>query len=251
MLRKFNGIVSILYMCSMDKRPSRELHFYHMKKFKWFISTLVFLSLSTAHGAMFKYNELMIKDYDEMSQLVQGFLKKARGQSDDGDISDAEAVDNLREAVKLIFSRPNSDNMIAKLIPEVRRELIGLNSFESVISSLSAEALDVAKNKNAAPSAQATSLFVLENILSEIRPEVARNPDMRGVIERIKKADLDVSTAVIKDLKLRGMFKARNPSETAAEILSNYAKEEKKKKKAEKEAKKDKKPVSGDEYEND
>ena len=77
-------------------------------------------------AAMFKYNELMIKDYDEMLKLVQGQVKKSRAvgsNTSDDNVNDAEAIEHLREALKLMFSRPNSDNMIAKLMPEVRRDL--------------------------------------------------------------------------------------------------------------------------------
>jgi len=172
--------------------------------------------------AQFRYNELMIKDYDEMSHMVNAKLKKARSvgsNSSDENVDDQEALENLREAVKLILSRPDSDNMVAKLMPEVRKELLGYNAFEDTLSGLAAEAVAVAKDDNVANSAQATALVVLENLLAQIRPEVGSNTDLRRIAEKIKNARISISTGVRKDLKLRGMFVPKNPSELAKDIL--------------------------------
>lgn len=202
---------------------------------KTFLSAFILAFGFSASAANYKYNELMIKDYDEMQAMVEAFVQKSRnsGGDDDDSSNDAEAVSYLKEALKLIFSRPDSDNMVAKLVSEIRRELLSYNAFEPTIAELADEALAVAKNKNAAPSVQSTSLFVLENILSQIRPEVSNNNNQvfRGVIERVAKADIEVSNEVFKDRKLRGMFKNKNPTEVANEILKKLPKPEKEKKK--------------------
>jgi hypothetical protein len=198
---------------------------------KTLICALLTLFCLETSAAMFKYNELMIKDYDEMNKMVQSKVKQARAvgsNSSDENVNDTEAIEHLREALKLIYSRPNSDNMIAKLMPDVRRELQGYSAYEDSISGLTAEALEVIKNPKAATSQQATALFVLENILSEIRPEAGSNDDLRRVVERVKDAKIKVPNDVVKDLKLRGMYKTRNPSDTAADILKKLPKKEKK-----------------------
>ena len=199
---------------------------------KTLIYTLLVLFSVAGNAAMFKYNELMIKDYDEMLKMVQGKVREARAQ---GEGNDAAAIEHLREALKLIYSRPNSDNMIAKLMPEVRRELVGYSAFEDSISSLAAEAIEVAKNKKASVNSQATSLFMLENILAEIRPEAANNDDLRRVIERVKDAKIKIDSEVMKDMKLRGMYSAKNPSDLAKDILKTLPKKEEKKKKTDEE----------------
>ncbi len=198
-----------------------------MKTLIYVVLTLFCLQSS---AAMFKYNELMIKDYDEMYKLVQGKVKQARSvgsNTSDENVNDAEAIEHLREALKLIFSRPNSDNMIAKLMPDVRRELSGYSAYEDSISGLTAEALEVIKNKKAATSQQATALFVLENIMSEVRPEAANNDDLRRVVERVKDAKIKITNDVVKELKLRGMYKTRNPSEMAQDIIKSLPKKPK------------------------
>jgi hypothetical protein len=180
-------------------------------------------------AAQFKYNELMLKDYDEMLNMVNSQLKKARSNVDD-----QEAVSHLREAVKLILSRPDSDNMVAKLIPEVRKELIGYNAFENVLSSISAESITLVKDENSANSVQATGIFILENLIALVKPEAVNSYDLRLLLDRIRSADIEVTEGVRKDMKLRGMFKTMNPSEAAKKVLKSLPplKEKKEPKKA-------------------
>ncbi len=186
-----------------------------MKTFLAFALTALFAHQTQA--AQFKYNELMLKDYDEMLQMVNSKLKKARAVED----NDQEAVEHLREAVKLILSRPDSDNMVAKLIPEIRKELTGYNAFDDVLSALAAEEITIVKDKQAAGSVKATSLFVLTNMISLIKPEAVNNNDLRRVLDRIRSADIEITDSVKHDIKLRGMFNTPNPSKTAKEVLKN------------------------------
>lgn len=197
---------------------------------KAFLLLLTIFSLQT-QAAQFKYNELMLKDYDEMLQMVNGMLKKARAvgsNTSDENVNDQQAVEHLREAVKLILSRPDSDNMVAKLMPEVRKELSGYNAFEDVLSGLTAEEIAVVKDEKAAGSVQATAVFVLENLIAMIKPEAVNNNDLRRLLDRIRSADIDVPSAVKHDLKLRGMFKTPNPSKTAKDVLKSLPPLEKK-----------------------
>lgn len=178
-------------------------------------------------GPNYKYNELMIKDYDEMFEMVQSFVNKAKeAAGEDGTANEDEAISHLRNGLKLILSRPDSDNMVAKLVPEVRRMMLGFNAYESSVSMIADEALDYVASKNAAPSIQSTSLFILDNILGEIRPEIGSNAQLRTVAERIRDADLSVSKDVQKERKIRGMFSTKSPSDVAREMLRKF--EEKK-----------------------
>lgn len=182
--------------------------------------TLVFCAGALAEN--YRYSSLIIKDYDEMRQMVQSRIKKAKavaeGAGEDSG-KDAEAVEHLRDALKLIFSRPDNDNMVAKLTPDVKRELTGFNAYEDSISSLAAECIELVKRKNATVSQQSTALFVLENMLREIKPEAVSNEDLQNVIKRIADADLKITDEVKRDRKIRSMYATKNPSEEAKSIL--------------------------------
>jgi hypothetical protein len=231
---EFPVFASKLINGSMDKcRAPNYAFLMHILKFV--LPSLLFLTAcasSSRHGEghygppapQFKYNELMLKDYDEMNKMVQNLLKKARAvgsNTSDENVDDQEAVAHLREALKLIFTRPNSDNMVAKLAPEVRRELATYNAVDRTLMSLANEGLATVLADNVAVTQQASALFMLENMLSEIRPEIHNRADLRKVVETIADADVGISSDVKKDMKLRGMFKAIDPSKLAREILNS------------------------------
>jgi hypothetical protein len=186
----------------------------------------VFSTAALATGHNYKYSDLVIADYDEMSKQVQIRIRNAHKANKDGEDSsgDSSAIEELRDALKLIFSRPNSDNMVAKLTPDVRRELSGFSAYEDTISSLAAEALGIVNDKSATVSLRSTELFVLDNILGEVRPEIGNNEDLRHVVERIHDAKIRIAEDVVKDRKIRSMFNTKNPSDYAGEMLKAVAK---------------------------
>lgn len=183
-------------------------------------------------GPKYKYSDLVIRDYDEMYREVQIRLKKAQNlQREGGEGNDGEAIEELRDALRLILSRPNSDNMVAKLMPDVRRELGGMSAFEDTLSSLAAECLASVKNENSTVARRSTDLFILENMLTEIRPEIGRNEDMLRIVRRIADANITIDSEVWKDRKIRSMFKTINPSDQAKEMLKAIGKDKEPKKK--------------------
>jgi hypothetical protein len=174
-----------------------------------------------AEAAFIRYNELMIKDYDEMQKIVQSFVKKARKASEREDESgDSEAVEQLREGLKVILSRPDNDNMVAKLVPEVRRELLNYNKFEDVVTELVADAMAPLKQSNSTVSVRSTCLVILQNLLAEIKPEVVNgNERLKTSVQTIADAKIEIADDVKKDRRLRGMFKTVSPSDEAKAIL--------------------------------
>jgi hypothetical protein len=190
------------------------------------------IARSSSIGVSYKYNELMIKDYDEMLEMVQSFVNKAKSAAgEDGTANEDEVVGYLREALKLTFSRPDSDNMVAKLVPESRRMLLGFNNaYEGSVAVIAEEAIRNVKSRNTPASIQSTSLFILENIMGEITPEVPGNAQLRTVAQKIRDANLKVSDEVKKERKIRGMFSTKNPSDIARDILKGAEPEKKKKK---------------------
>jgi len=199
--------------------------------------TLVALVLAApaTSAERFKYNELQIKDYDEMTSMVRERLKKSakimKGSDADGDSApDQESIESLREALLLVLSRPNQDNMLAKLLPELRKELNTVNAFEDSLDSLAQEAIDGLGNKKLPVIHRSTYWFVLENILSEFKPEIRDKADIKKTFEKIRDAKVEVPKDVAKDLKLRSMFKVESPSDRAKRVLEALGTESKKSK---------------------
>ncbi len=100
----------------------------HMSKFSKVLLASLIAASAAVHAERFRYSELQVKDYDEMQAEVKKRVKvyQKLSNASDADASNppSGAVEKLREAFQLMLSRPNQDNMLGKLLPEVRKELV-------------------------------------------------------------------------------------------------------------------------------
>lgn len=201
----------------------------------YFLSLFVFnaLFLDQTFAENFKYSELQIKDYDEMKNSVRDRIiasKKAyldkQKKAKDTEEADRQAIEVLRNALKFILSRPNDDNMLAKLMPFVRSELNNYSAFEDTLVSLTQESVRSLTNDKIPSVYRSTSLFLLENVMSEIRPEISQKEDFKKLIEFIRDAKIIVPESVKNERRLRSMYRSKNPSEMAETILKEEGADE-------------------------
>lgn len=192
------------------------------------IKILLFLTLfisSLSFAKEYPYNELMTKDYDEMQASVRkGVLqakKAAREKQKEGDEdgADQEAISLLRDTVQFILSRPDKDFMVSKLMPLVRKELVNYGAFEVSLETVATQAIMTLKSDKAATTTKSTAVFILENLMSEIKPEIELKPEFKKIVEQIRDAKIKIPDAVAADRKMTSMFKTISPSDTAKDIL--------------------------------
>lgn len=204
-----------------------------MNKMVFFIVALSLIFSPSIFASRYKYNELMLKDYDEMSRLINERIAQAKKissaetQTEDESSgqgrspSDNEAIAILRDGLLLCLSRPDKDNMLAKLIPILRKELINYSAFEDSLLAIANDAIAALKTASAPTATKSTYLFVLENIMAEMKPQLHEKKEYRSTLEKIRDAKIEVSKDVVKDRKLRSMFSTESPSDLAATILNN------------------------------
>lgn len=213
---------------------------YTRPMIKIILSLTLFIS-SLGFAKEYQYNELMTKDYDEMQAVVNKNIKAAKKvalekqKEGDEDGGDQAAVAILRDTTQFVLSRPDKDFMVAKLMPLLRKELVNYGAFEDSLTTISTQAIMNLKSDKAPTSTKSTAVFVLENLMSEIQPELDSKPEFKKIVEEIRDAKIEVPRAVRTDRKLTSMFKTSSPSETAKELLKKLAASEKKKQKAAKE----------------
>ena len=184
------------------------------------------LTVQITAAEQYKYSELEIKNYDELLNDVRNRIQqanrvdaKARKEAgSDTDYDSTEAVFILKDALKMVFSRPNKDNMIEKLLPELRNELKSYEVFYDSINDMVVEAISALKQKIPIVY-KSTYIFILENFMSEFRPELKRNPEIKKIFIYIRDSNVVVPDDVRLDRKLRSMFNSRDPSDTAKKIL--------------------------------
>lgn len=196
----------------------------------FFVAILMLLLPPASHASSskFKFNELQIKDYDEMLNRVNAYIEDAKQvaikyqEEGDDDAGDQQAIEKLSEALRFILSRPDKDNMLAKLLPLVRKELMNFNSFETSLSLVATDAITAIQMNKLPVSYRSTSFFVLENIMAQIQPSVATSQELRQIVEKIRDAKIKISDDVKKHRQLTGMFTTPNPSEVAQKVLAKY-----------------------------
>lgn len=178
----------------------------------------------TSVAAFYKYSQLRMLNLEDMRGKVQQHIAKARQLSrTEGAAGEQEAVEELREALKLILSRPDNDNMLEKLMPLVRKQLENYNAFYDSLSGLVAQASFSVKQGSEDVAYRASNLFVLENTLSHFHPELKDNKEVKKIYEQIAKANIKVPKKVVKHRR-NSMFKSSSPSKTAKKVLKKLKK---------------------------
>ncbi len=195
-----------------------EERVFRMKSMKKSIFIMAVLSLvfcaEAQAGLLYNYSQMTLKDLDQVNEMVQDKIKESK-QSDSGQVVP------LKEALQAVYSRPNEDQMIDKVVGPLRTNLDELDAWEKTLSQLTDEAISALKNTRAfKPVVQVTYIVFLENILSEIRPMIGSPGFERNLAERVRDAKIEVTKEAANERSLRTMKKTTSPSELAAKILS-------------------------------
>ena len=195
---------------------------------KGFLCLILIQAAFFANAERYNYSTLQTIDYDQMRERVEKRVRKAkeilRKQKDISEPVDQEAVEELREALQLVLSRPNYDNMLSKLMPEVRKELSTVNAFDDSLHGVVADALSAIDNEHLTRVDRATSLIVLENVLSEFKPEISDNEELKKIFMKIRDANIKIPKEVQNELRMRSMVGKTSPSLKAKKYLDKISK---------------------------
>jgi hypothetical protein len=163
---------------------------------------------------LFNYSQLLLKDLDQMNDMVLAKVEESKKSSSGKNVP-------LKEALQAVYSRPNDDQMIDKVVAPLRTQLDELDAWEKTLSQLTDEAINALKNPKAfKPVVQVTYMIYLENLLSEIRPYLRGAGFERKLAERIRGAKIEVTKEAANERSLRTMKKSTSPSELADKILT-------------------------------
>lgn len=170
--------------------------------------------------------QLLMKNAEQVTNIVRKKMQKAQEEQKAQEIDDDEgikaepgAIEALKDAMRIVLSRPDQDGARGTLYANLRRELLDLNSYNEVVLELGREGIEALRNSSTSTRHQATYVLMLENLMAEIKPDVETNATFRKVIEEIRDADIQLTKALKNRELLRSMSKPVSPSETAAKIL--------------------------------
>lgn len=181
---------------------------------------------------------LMLKNSDQISEMLKVKIKKAQAlqakqdDTEDGEIqAEPEALENLKDALRIVLSRPDQqDGARANLYSRVRRELVDLNALDQVLAELTEESLAELRTQEG-PRRTATYVVILESMMAELKPELAENATYRKIVERIRDAKITITDTSKAKNYLRSMKVPMSPSETATNLLKSIDSAPAKKKK--------------------
>lgn len=154
-----------------------------------------------------------------MNKIVMDGVKESKKSSAGKEVP-------LKEALQAVYSRPNEDQVIEKVIGPLRSGLDQLDAWEKTISQLTDEAINALRNPAAfKPIVQVTYVVFLENLMSELKPYAMKEGFEREIVQRVKNAKIKVSKEAVNERKVRTMKGTISPSEIADEVLSQKAPE--------------------------
>ncbi|MFN8791081.1 MAG: hypothetical protein ACK5Y2_06460 [Bdellovibrionales bacterium] len=194
---------------------------------RWLINFCILGFSTWAHaGLLYTYNQLTVMELDQMSKLVQEKLKEAK--------SAAAKTVPLKEGFQAVFSRPDHDRMIEKVVGPLRFELQDLGEYERIITELTEEAINALKNtRNFKPAVQVTYLIFLENLMADIKDQALQNDGFeRQLFKKIQKAKIKLTQQAENEKNLKGLKETKSPSETAALVLESIEKSQEEAQKA-------------------
>ena len=180
----------------------------------------------------YTYARLKIMDLDEMSALALSHAREFKKTDD---------VTVLQQGLLICLSRPDEDSIVEKTISTIRTPMEDRNLWESSVEQLIDQSAAVIKDKNQSSADQVTYSIVLENLISELRPDFMKQYKSPGfetrMIEKIAASETELSDPARAERKLNLMKGSFSASLVAQKMLDNrndVLKSEKKKNKDDK-----------------
>lgn len=182
----------------------------------WIIALFILSSSPVLFGqnkSIFVYHRLMMKDLEAMNRYLIDKVEKSRVE---------DQLHHLSEAALTLFSRPNNDNQISKIISTLGSEL-NIHDLSSVVyNKMIDEALAGVKDEGNIISAEAqiTYLIALENWMLEFKPRSHEDPYFE-IYKKISESKLGIPKKSSRAANARMPYRLIEPSKLAAEILKS------------------------------
>lgn len=194
-----------------------------------FILTFIGGLASAQAGLLYNYSQLALRDLDEMNKLIQSKINESKKAGGD-------QVVPLKEALQAVYSRPNDDFMLDKVIQPLRNSLDEHNAWEHSFSALVKEAVGALKNPRPfAPVVQVTYAIFLENVIADFKPQASQK-FQSGILAQIRDAKIEITKEAKNEHRVRVMKTTPSPSELADAVLKAQAEKDEAAKKAAKDA---------------
>lgn len=180
-------------------------------------------------AAQYNSKALKTKDYEEMRDLLNGYIKNSQSHTSDDEEDIDAAVSELKKGLRVLFMRPDTDAIRTSLLVILQSETTKYRSFMNVLQEVIEETLEEFKSGKGSVAYQVSLLYIVENSLSYL--QAVNNKESNSILNKVKQADLKFSKEMSNYLLLElGRGTTASPSYIAGNILNSRKKELKRKK---------------------
>lgn len=169
----------------------------------------------TESRLIYSYTQLKLLDLEQMSDLIQDRLNRYKK-------TDQEQF--LNEAFQICFVRPNQDGMVEKLVESIRYGLDSNEQWEQLVEANVKQAIEQLKSESTPVSDQVSYLFLLQNLLSEFKPDYEKQDESpqfeSSIVEMLAQAAIPLRQEAINEARLNLMLIPNSPSVLAGELVT-------------------------------
>lgn len=168
------------------------------------------------------FNELHIKGYEGMMDLIQPWLAKARKiRKQEFAIGSSWEMDpTIRQAYIIALSRARHDSVVDKLVQNIRSSTAVKTDFFPLMTAIARQAVAGIKNPDRSPLERATYFYILENIIAGVSVYIVSDKRALKILQLIAEADIEIPAEVHNERYIHALESQRlSPSEKAKNIL--------------------------------
>lgn len=126
----------------------------------------------------------------------------------------------LKEGLLIVYSRPNQDGMIEKVVGPLRTEVDEQEAWDKTMGALVDEAVAALKDpKEMKATDQVTFAIFLENVITEFKPRAKEEGFERSLLMKIAEANIEMSREAKNERLSRTMKEQSSPSRLAIVAL--------------------------------
>ncbi len=172
---------------------------------------LISLFAVSSFASTLDTNTLLTLDLDEVKSVVQAHINKSheiaiKSQQDGTEKEkEGDVVYELKKALLIVLARPNRDFMSEKILPDIEKQLDRYNAYFPTLESLTKESARLLKDKEAPTKVQSAYLYVIENIIAELQPQLKKVPASKKVFKLIADSNIKISSKLSSFRRLEKM----------------------------------------------
>lgn len=188
---------------------------------KTFILFIIIFSGHSLLASNYDYNKLRFMEYNELRQIKNSAVNTSRKFQYPHQAE--ETVKPLKEALTMLLSRPNSDNLVSPLITDLESELETLGIYEQTLNEIIDDRVAVINNKKLKPEIRITAALCINNLLLEVKPQAIKNTEIAKVICKVADRNIKIPKDIQESSLFKSLYIEKSPSSVAQKIMLWYA----------------------------